>query len=97
MSIANMISSAFILGILLIGITITFNVICYILDVLYKTYNIICTRINRCRCKCKYTYRNNNHNNHNNKITPILYNDNVIIIVNPYKNYQIGTISTKIN
>ena len=96
MSIANMISSAFILGILLIGITITFNIICNILDLLYKTYKIICSRINRCRCRCRcrYTYENNNHNN---KITPILYNDNVIIVVNPYKNYQIGTISTKIN
>lgn len=93
MLIANMISSAFTLCILLIGITIAFNVICYILNILYKTYNIICSQTNRCRCK--YTYRNNH--NHNNKITPILYNDNVIIIVNPYKNYQIGTISTRIN
>tara|TARA_B110000495_G_C23003331_1_gene592383 strand:- start:1524 stop:1808 length:285 start_codon:yes stop_codon:yes gene_type:complete len=92
---ANMITSAFTLCILLIGATIACYFIVFILEVLYKTYKIICVQINKCKCKCKN--RNRNRNRNTNKIRPILYNDNVIIIVNPYEGYQIGTISAKIN
>ena len=92
---ADMITSAFTLCILLIGATIVCYFIVFILEVLCKTYKIICVQINRCKCKCKNKNRNRNRNK--NKIRPILYNDNVIIIVNPYEGYQIGTISAKIN